>query len=105
VPLIDNKNELLLVTAVLTGLRKIGPSNFKAIYEGLGGNRTNMGQVNQFAQMIARCHVCGWITNPMDSHDGLTLSLTEQGEAKADELVELLEAHGLDLDGHNSMYN
>lgn len=95
--LTNTDNEIMLVTAVLTGLRKIGPSMFTSMYEGLGFDRNNRQQVQYFAHVIARCHTCGWISNPMDSHDGLTVALTEQGEAKADELLEALAQNGLDL--------
>lgn len=96
---LTNKNdEILLATAVLTGLRKIGPSDFRSIFSGLGFDRKNQTQVLFFAGVIAQCHTCGWVTNPMKSDDGMTLTLTEQGEAKADELLDTLADHGVAMD-------
>ena len=90
--------DIMLVTAVLTGLRKIGPSSFRSIFSGLGFNHNNPREVHFFSEMIAKCHTCGWVTNPMKSEDGETLTLTEQGEAKADQLLDTLANHGVCMD-------
>ena len=88
---------VLLAAFILRGLRALGPSSLATIFDGAGLNRNSVADQKFFCKVLGGLNTCGYITGPNENLDerGIThVSLTEQGEAKADEVEAVFAQHG-----------
>jgi hypothetical protein len=92
---VDN-NSLFLAAYILRGLRLVGQSSLAPMYDGYGLDRNSATDQKFFCSVLAGLHTCGYITGPnenVDENGVAYVSLTEQGEAKADSVEEIYARH------------
>ena len=91
-------NSLLLAAYILRGLRRFGRASLAPMYDGYGLDRNSEADQKFFCKVLAGLHTCGYITGPDEDvdEDGVAhVSLTEQGEAKADSVEEIYARHNM----------
>ena len=88
---------VLLAAYILGGLRLLGPSTLATMFDGAGLNRNSVADQRFFCKVLAGLNTCGYITGPnenLDERGVPCVGLTEQGEAKADEVEAVFALHG-----------
>jgi hypothetical protein len=68
------------------------------MYDGYGLDRDSATDQKFFCSVLAGLNTCGWITGPnedVDENGVAYVSLTEQGEAKADSVEEIYARHNM----------
>ena len=89
---------LLLASFILRGLRQIGPSMLAPMFDAAGLNRNSQADQNFFCEVLAALNTCGYISGANEHLDDRGIAhvrLTEQGEAKADQIIDLFAQSGI----------
>ena len=93
----SDPRSVLLAAFILRGLRLLGPSTLATMFDGAGLNRKSEADQHFFCSVLGGLSTCGYITGPnenLDERGIVHVGLTEQGEAKADEVEAVFALHG-----------
>lgn len=91
-----DSRSVLLAAYILRGLRLLGSSSLAPMFDGAGLNRNSQADQHFFCSVLGGLSTCGYITGPNENLDARGIAhvrLTEQGEAKADEVEAVFAQH------------